>query len=305
MSISNLFEPNAYDLFCDALTANTLNVTNETITNLTVTNLIATNSTVTTETVTNLIATNSRVTTETVTTDNVTTLNVSTIQSNPPGGNVNFQGIVFYSTNQIAFPIAPLNRKLSLGSTTLPTDTTEFYGFGTQANTLVYEVESTSANHIFYAATGPSTNIELLRVVGNNGGVIFPSVGAATAGQLNYYENNSLSYAFSGIWATTYNATIDITRIGNQVTLSVTSTFAAATGSGVITSTAIASRFFPVAAVAFAIPITDNATNSIGTLQLSTSGILQISTGSNSAFSGSSTLGNSGFLGFSVSYLVS
>ena len=43
MSVSNLFVPNNFDLFCNELTANILNVTDENITNLTVTNLTVTN----------------------------------------------------------------------------------------------------------------------------------------------------------------------------------------------------------------------------------------------------------------------
>src|ERR1700720_737910 len=136
MSISNLLVPNDLDIFANSLTANTLNVTNESI----------------------------------------NTLNVSVINGNPPGTDIVMQTTVYNVDGSIFLPPTTANQKLVLYNTF--SGTTSFFGFGVNASTLRYEVDQTTSDHVFYAGTGFNTSIELLRIKGNGGGVVFPSVGA-------------------------------------------------------------------------------------------------------------------------------
>ncbi len=302
MSIANLFQPNNYDLFCDALTANTLNVDTQAINTLAV-NTITSNPTGGT------IAILDNVNMTILKSLTAGLINVGTIQSNITGNNVTLQGIVFYPTNQIAFPAASLSRKLSLFSTTSPTDTTEFYGFGVQPNTLVYETLSTVADHVFYAGTGVNTNIELFRVKGSGGGFVLPSVGAATAGQLNYYETISATYSFTGIWAGSQTGTVSITRTGNQVTVNLQSNVLAnaTTSSYIVCSPAIPARLSPAVAVSGTSLVRDNGTQTTGLIQILSGGAINIYklAGGNFYFSGLSSSGTSGVMSFSVTYLIS
>jgi len=302
MSIADLFEPNNYDLFCDSLTANTLNIDTQAINTLAV-NTITSNPTGGTIAIQDNVNINSS--------KSLTTglINVGTINSNISGNAVTLQGISFYPTNQIQFPAASLSRKLSLYSSTSPSDTTEFYGFGVQPNTLVYQTQTTSADHVFYAGTGVSTNIELFRVKGSGGGVILPSVGAATAAQLNYYETISATYSFTGIWAGSQTGTVSITRIGNRVTLNMQSNILAnaTTSSFILCSPAIPTRLSPAFALQETLLVQDNGTQTTGFVQIQPGGTLSIykASGSNFYFSGSSSSGTSGVYGFSVTYLIS
>lgn len=300
MSIANLFQPNNYDLFCDSLTANTLNVDTQAINTLAV-NTITSNPTGGT------IAILDNVNMTILKSLTAGLINVGTIQSNIPGNNVTLQGIVFYPTNQIEFPAASLNRKLSLFATTASTDTTEFYGFGVQPNTLVYETPSTSADHVFYAGTGVSTNIELLRVVGNGGGVILPSVGAAFASQLNYYEIFDTTLTLGGaIQSVALPANFSITRLGNTVTITCLSTnLGAYLTTGAITTTpAIPSRFLPTINITSPILVYNGNTDALGTFQILTSGIINIWSAAGGGYSAPnfSNIGAIGFPPFSISY---
>lgn len=72
MSIANLFFPNIFDLFCDTLTANVLNILNLNVTTINTTNLNATTITATTLTAT----------TETIGTSNINSLNVNSMIAN-------------------------------------------------------------------------------------------------------------------------------------------------------------------------------------------------------------------------------
>jgi len=268
MSISNLLVPNDLDIYAHSITADTLVF------------------------------------------DNVAaqTLAVNTITSNPAGNNVNLQGIIFYPTQQVAFPATTLNRKLSLYSATAPTDTTEFYGFGVQSNTLVYETPSTSANHVFYAGTGPSTNVQLLSIPGNGGGIIMPSVGATTAGQLNYYEIFDTIINLAGaITSVTSPVAISITRLGNTVTITnLTYVLGIYAANGAITST-IPARFYPSNDVSFPIMVFNGNVDAIGTLYIKMSGVLEIWSGPGGSYSmpNFSMTGVIGCPPFSVTYNLS
>lgn len=135
--------------------------------------------------------------------------------------------------------------------------------------------------------------------------IFLPTVGG-TPTALNYYENISSSFAFGGIWPVPNNTIIDITRIGNLVVLNVYPGIIAAAIFGVVivTLVAIPVRMRPVATISAALSITDNGVLSIGQVVLSSAGILTISHGDGSAFSGVPASG-SGFSSFSISYLIS
>jgi hypothetical protein len=135
--------------------------------------------------------------------------------------------------------------------------------------------------------------------------LLLPTTGGTATG-LTYYEQVSQNYVWRGIWTASQNGTLSITRIGNQVTLHLqTNLLTTASSSNVITTDAIPNRFFPANTTYFGAQITDNATTQHGTVQLSATGILTISTASLGAFSGLSNIGASGVLCFSVSYLIS
>jgi hypothetical protein len=51
----------------------------------------------------------------------------------------------------------------------------QYYGLGIQSNQLTYIVESTAADHVFYAGTSSSTRAELCRIKGS-GGINTPSL---------------------------------------------------------------------------------------------------------------------------------
>lgn len=84
----------------------------------------------------------------------------------------------------IADPHAPLqfsnaltNRKIVFYET--GNNDNQFYGLGIQGATLRYQVDGTSSNHVFYAATGAGTSNELCRIQGNGNMVVAGTVTAS------------------------------------------------------------------------------------------------------------------------------
>jgi hypothetical protein len=105
MSISNLFKPNNYDLYCDTLTANS-----ETITNLNVTTLTAGTANITTENTTTANITNGNIVTATITTGNITTGNITT--GNITTGNITTLNVTNPKTDfQVFIPGIEMNVK--------------------------------------------------------------------------------------------------------------------------------------------------------------------------------------------------
>ena len=77
------------------------------------------------------------------------------------------------------------NRKLVLYDIT--NNNNQFYGFGINSGILRYQVDATSANHVFYAGTGSATSDELMRIqgTGNVGiGTSTPGAKLEVAGQI-------------------------------------------------------------------------------------------------------------------------
>jgi len=134
-----------------------------------------------------------------------------------------------------------------------------------------------------------------------------PNGSTGAAGDLNYYEQYNIVAALGGIWATNQSCTIDITRIGNQVTFMLqTDILATATTASTIQlvlSGGIPARFRPVTDIHAACVIENNAAiTSSGVLLISAAGILQVSNTGGTNFTGS---GLSGVFGFAVNYLTS
>ena len=68
----------------------------------------------------------------------------------------------------------------------------QFYGFGVVANTLKYQVYAQTDNHIFYAGTSATSEVELMRIQGNNKvgiGVANPTCSLDVNGDINITGN--------------------------------------------------------------------------------------------------------------------
>ena len=127
------------------------------------------------------------------------------------------------------------------------------------------------------------------------------------AATLNYYETNSYTATFSGIWATNQTTTIDLTRIGNMVTMMIKANIlTTANTASTITSvggSSLPTRFCPAITLQFTISVADNDSfYTDGSLSITSSGIMEIFNTQNSNFSGS---GTSGIVVCAVSYLTS
>lgn len=73
----------------------------------------------------------------------------------------------------------------------------QFYGLGINANTLRYQVSSTSANHTFFAGTGASASNELMRIQGNGNvgiGATNPQQRLDVNGNVRIRSNNTIYY---------------------------------------------------------------------------------------------------------------
>ena len=69
------------------------------------------------------------------------------------------------ANSRLQFPNELVNRIITLNQTI--NNQHQFYGFGINANILRYQVDSITANHVFYAGTSSSTSNELFRISGN------------------------------------------------------------------------------------------------------------------------------------------
>jgi hypothetical protein len=90
----------------------------------------------------------------------VSTLTASTLVTT---GNVGIGTTTPNAPLQFATTVA--NRKIVLLEST--NNDHHYYGFGVNSHTLRYQVDSTSSNHVFYAAASSSTSNELMRISGN------------------------------------------------------------------------------------------------------------------------------------------
>lgn len=81
----------------------------------------------------------------------------------------------------------------------------EFFGFGVSGVSLRYQVNSTDSDHTFYAATGPSTSDELMRITGDGKvgiGITNPQASLHVAGDAIFdgalYPENVVGYIKNG-----------------------------------------------------------------------------------------------------------
>ena len=127
---------------------------------------------------------------------NYSTLVGSTISTNTIGGNAMTTGTLV-TTGNVGIGTATVNAPLQFASTTANRkivlyETTnndhQYFGFGVNTNILRYQVDSTNANHVFYAAASTTTSNELMRILGN-GNV---GIGTANPGyKLSIYGANN------------------------------------------------------------------------------------------------------------------
>lgn len=132
-----------------------------------------------------------------------------------PSGNV---GLNTTSTNApLQFSNSVQNRKIVLYETV--NNDHQYYGFGINGGILRYQVDSTGANHVFYAGTSASTSTELMRIRGTgpvsianypaSGAIIFNNPGTPlllrnlfngniSAGALSTYTYNNNSVTWGG-----------------------------------------------------------------------------------------------------------
>jgi hypothetical protein len=82
-----------------------------------------------------------------------------------------------YANAPLQFSNAIVNKKIALYETA--NNNHQFYGWGLNNGVLRYQVDSTSANHVFYAATSSTTSNELFRIngIGNVGVGTIPTLG--------------------------------------------------------------------------------------------------------------------------------
>lgn len=122
----------------------------------------------------------------------------------------------------------------------------EYYGFGVNAGAVRYQVATSTANHIFYTASSPTTSTELLRIRGSGGlttpyaasaiqvgsGSNFAQISTSGTGSARYHAYNggavvewlfgqdsatSHDFTFSTAVSTTITPRVTITRTGNLI----------------------------------------------------------------------------------------
>jgi hypothetical protein len=162
---------------------------------------------------------------------------------------------------------------------------------------------STSVNFV-----SGNLQVDTLQNLTTSGTPTFSSVTLATTGgtaaALNYYEDLSTTWNWSGIWAAPQTVTARFVRIGKKVTFYSPVTLATANTASHITSSAVPLRFQPATTLNTPIITIDNGSaGEIGFVTYST-GFTTFSIFNSAASNNFSGAGNSGFLDFYMEYLV-
>jgi hypothetical protein len=154
---------------------------------------------------------------------------VNNITEYTPGNGVNLNGVLFDDNGVETFPLA-LGKKIVLynGSSPLPPNLFQYYGFAVQAGSLESHVDKTTTNFNYYAGTSTTTGLLLLTIPGT-GGVILPNITPSpTASSLSFYNETTVAIPFTGPWTGPVIGIFHITRIGNIVSMQLTSGMIAA-----------------------------------------------------------------------------
>lgn len=187
--------------------------------------------------------------------------------------------------NLVDFTSTAFGRRISLYGTIADTTTFQYDGFGSAASTLVYNVATTTNNHVFYAATSSTARTELFRVAGN-GVVSIPATGSLSLGTplapasggtgLNAVGTPGQYLASNGTtlnWVNPSAGTGSVTSVSLAVDSTLNTLFTN-TGSGTITTTgaftlslATAPTIVNATAVIPSLALTNNGT-SAGTVRL-------------------------------------
>lgn len=150
------------------------------------------------------------------------------------------------------------------------------------------QANTTGALTCSYVSPGQTlTQIQNLTTTGN---LLLPTTGG-TASNLNYYEEYSAPFNFSGPWgATVYTRNISITRIGRNCTMRIDAIIqTASVGLSISSGSPIPARFRPSASADsvlqyFQIIAYDSNVLKNGTLRLDTNGNILILSQNNGAF---------------------
>lgn len=147
--------------------------------------------------------------------------------------------------DSISFPAVSGPARISLFG--VASNANEFDGFSSGANTLRYQVNTSSNNHIFYSSINSSSSLELFRVKGTGGftatgasqvtGSLAVTAGATItgtstfSGPVNMPELGFMVFTMSGNFGIANNTNTTVgnfvvsSGIGNQITLSTGDTF--------------------------------------------------------------------------------
>ncbi len=225
-------------------------------------------------------------------------------------------GSVTISRDLVVLGNEAVNGALSLGQTTSGTGL-----LTVQGSTGAIIAIGNSGNNFYLNYDAPASTLSLLQSgtatgspfnVNLNGGTMIVSgniqlptaltgiyFGTLASNYLNFYEHQSPSVTFSGPWATNQTSICEFTRVGNMITLTfstVSSTIAIAT---VITSSVVLTDFRPNQTVDAIIPVSNATGLAQGYITITSAGVITISVGFGSAFSG---IGFAGFPTFSINY---
>lgn len=126
-----------------------------------------------------------------------------------------------------------------------------------------------------------------------NGAQFTNATSGYSATTLDYFEETSIAYTLSGIWATGQAITCYVGRIGKTVSLTFTGSAATANTSAVISfNTTMLTRFRPVDQIVQIISVRNNGAVAVGSFIIQADGTMNIYNTNSSNFTGSGTSGN-------------